>query len=157
MNREHRKAFEDADALKRLLDSALALRLDSDLESEAIDEFGNEIVLEVETKTSLPGSEEIEQLLQALLMDTVTHFKLEEQCMEEYGFPAREEHSSEHRRVLQWMEDEHSRWSRDCSIETINHLSLYAADKFPKWLLNHIVTMDTVMASYVHRNGGVSL
>ena len=162
MNREHRKAFEDANALKRLLDSALALRLDSDLESDEFgdelgDEFGDAIAAEVEIKSSLPGSAEIEQLMQVLLQDTVTHFELEEQCMEEYGFPAREEHNLEHRRVLQWMEEEHSRWSRDCSIETINHLSLYAADKFSQWLLNHIVTMDTVMASYVHRHGGNSL
>jgi len=161
MNREHRKAFEDTNALKRLLDSALALRLESDLESETADDFGvelgNEIEHEVEIKTSLPGSEEIEQLMQTLLLDTVRHFELEEQCMEEHSFPARAEHRLEHRRVLQWMEEEHSRWSRDCSIETINHLSLYAADKFPQWLLNHIVTMDTVMASYVHRHGGNSL
>lgn len=157
MNREHRKAFDDANALKRLLDKALALRLDSALESEALDELGHETEAEVEIKTSQPDSAEIEQLMQALLLDTVAHFELEEQCMEEYGFPAREEHSQEHRRVLQWMEEEHSLWSRDCSIETINHLSIYAADRFPKWLLNHIVTMDTVMASYVHRHGGNSL
>jgi hemerythrin len=54
------------------------------------------------------------------------------------------------------MDREHSLWSRDYNIETINHLSIYAADRFPKWLLNHIVTMDTVMASYIHRYGGTS-
>jgi len=52
MNREHRKAFDDANALKRLLDSALALRLDSASESEAIDELGDEIETEVEINTS---------------------------------------------------------------------------------------------------------
>ncbi|ETN93115.1 cation-binding hemerythrin HHE family protein [Gammaproteobacteria bacterium MOLA455] len=157
MNREHRKAFDDANALKRLLDSALALRLFGASESQALDEFGDEIETEMEIKTSQLDSDEIEQLMQTLLSDTVRHFELEEESMEEYGFPARGEHSEEHRRVLQWMKDEHSLWSRDCSIETINHLSIYAADRFPKWLLNHIVTMDTVMASYIHRHGGTSL
>ena len=49
MNREHRKAFDDADALKRLLDKALARKLDSALksesespESEALGEFETE-------------------------------------------------------------------------------------------------------------------
>lgn len=157
MNREHRKAFDDANALKRLLDSALALRLFGASESQALDEFGDEIETEMEIKTSQLDSDEIEQLMQTLLSDTVRHFELEEESMEEYGFPARGEHSEEHRRVLQWMKDEHSLWSRDCSIETINHLSIYAADRFPKWLLNHIVTMDTVMASYIHRHDGTSL
>ena len=157
MNREHRKAFDDAYALKRLLDSALALRLDSASESGAIDELGDEIETEMEIKTSQFDSDAIEQLMETLLSDTVHHFELEEESMEEYGFPARGEHSEEHRRVLQWMKEEHSHWSRDCSIATINHLSIYASDRFPKWLLNHIVTMDTVMASYIHRHGGTSL
>ena len=157
MNREHRKAFDDANALKRLLDSALALRLDSASESVAIDELGDEIETEMDIKTSQFDSDAIEQLMETLLSDTVHHFELEEESMEEYGFPARGEHSEEHRRVLQWMKEEHSHWSRDCSIATINHLSIYASDRFPKWLLNHIVTMDTVMASYIHRHGGTSL
>ena len=105
-----------------------------------------EFETEEEAKTSQSDSTKIELLMQTLLLDTVTHFKLEEQCMEQYEFPAREAHSQEHRLVLQWMDREHSLWSRDCNIETINHLSIYAADRFPKWLLNHIVTMDTVMA-----------
>ena len=115
-----------------------------------------EFETEEEAKTSQSDSTKIELLMQTLLLDTVTHFKLEEQCMEQYEFPAREAHSQEHRLVLQWMDREHSLWSRDCNIETINHLSIYAADRFPKWLLNHIVTMDTVMASYIHRHGGTS-
>jgi hypothetical protein len=124
MNREHRKAFDDANALKRLLDKALALKLDSALksetkspESEALGEFETE----EEAKTSQSDSTKIELLMQTLLLDTVTHFKLEEQCMEQYEFPAREAHSQEHRLVLQWMDREHSLWSRDCNIETINH------------------------------------
>ena len=47
MNQEHRKAFEDTNALKRLLDSALALRLESDLESETAGDLGDELGNEV--------------------------------------------------------------------------------------------------------------
>jgi hemerythrin-like metal-binding protein len=151
MNREHRKAFDDANALTGLLDKLLKRLLDGGLESLG-EQKG-----EAEMKTSLPHSAKIEQLLQVLLLDTVTHFELEEQCMEQYGFPARGEHNKEHQRVLKWMAEQQGLLTSDCNVETISHLRSYAADQFPNWLLNHIVTMDTVMASYVHRHGGTSL
>ena len=155
MNREHRKAFDDASALTSLLDGALKRRLYDDIKE--LQEAVLESEFEIEAEVSEPDAVKIEQLLQTLLLDTVTHFELEEQCMEEYRFPARAEHNQEHLRVLQWMAEEHSLWTAGCSVETIIHLSDYAADKFPKWLLNHIVTMDTVTASYIRRNGGTSL
>ena len=151
MNREHRKAFDDANALAGLLDTFLERLLDGAFESEAEPED------EPEIKTSQPDSAKIEQLLQVLLLDTVTHFELEQQCMEQYGFPARGEHNKEHQRVLKWMAKQHGLWSCDCTVETITHLRTYASEQFPNWLLNHIVTMDTVMASYVHRHGGTCL
>ena len=157
MNREHRKAFDDANALKSLLDNALERRLDSGVKEQRKSVLESELEIEADAQVTEPDSVEIDQLLQTLLLDTVTHFELEEQCMEEYLFPARVEHNQEHQRVLVWMAEEHSLWTADCSVETIIHLSDYAADKFPNWLLSHIVTMDTVMASYIHRHGGTSL
>jgi hypothetical protein len=100
MNREHRKAFDDANALTGLLDKLLKRLLDGGLES--LDEQKGE----AEIKTSLPHSAKIEQLLQVLLLDTVTHFELEEQCMEQYGFPVRGAHNKEHQRVLKWMAEQ---------------------------------------------------
>ena len=157
MNREHRKAFDDANALKDLLDNALRKRLDNDVKEQRKRVLESELEIGIESQVTEPENAEIEQLLQVLLLDTVTHFELEEQCMEEYRFPARVEHNQEHMRVLAWMTEQHSLWTAGCSVETISKLSDYAGDKFPNWLLSHIVTMDTVMASYIHRHGGTSL
>ena len=157
MNREHRKAFDDANALKSLLDNALERRLDSGVKEQRKSVLESELEIEADAQVTEPDSVEIDQLLQTLLLDTVTHFELEEQCMEEYRFPARFEHNQEHMRVLAWMTEQHSLWTAGCSVETISKLSDYAGDKFPNWLLSHIVTMDTVMASYIHRHGGTSL
>ena len=157
MNREHRKAFDDANALKGLLDNVLKKRLDNGVKEHPNSVLESEVEIDIEAQVTEPESAEIKQLFQALLLDTVTHFELKEQCMEQYRFPARVEHNQEHMRVLAWMKEEHSLWTADCSVETISHLSDYAGDKFPNWLLSHIVTMDTVMASYIHRHGGTSL
>tara|TARA_B110000967_G_scaffold177127_1_gene191043 strand:+ start:955 stop:1482 length:528 start_codon:yes stop_codon:yes gene_type:complete len=157
MNREHRKAFDDANALKDLLDNALKKHLDNDVKEQGKSVLESELEIGIESQVTEPENAEIEQLLQILLLDTVTHFELEEQCMEEYRFPARVEHNQEHMRVLAWMTEQHSLWTAGCSVETISKLSDYAGDKFPNWLLSHIVTMDTVMASYIHRHGGTSL
>jgi hemerythrin-like metal-binding protein len=157
MNREHRKAFDDANALKILLDKALKCRLDNRLNPQPEKVLESEVEVQIKADLSESDSVKIERLLQRLLLDTVTHFELEEQCMEEHCFPARAEHCQEHQRVLQWMAQEHSLWIADCSLSTITHLRDYAADKSPNWLVNHIVTMDTVLASYVHRHGGRSL
>jgi len=157
MNREHRKAFDDANALKDLLDNALKKHLDNDVKEQGKSVLESELEIGIESQVTEPENAEIEQLLQILLLDTVTHFELEEQCMEEYRFPARVEHNQEHMRVLAWMTEQHSLWTAGCSVETISKLSDYAGDKFPNWLLSYIVTMDTVMASYIHRHGGTSL
>jgi len=131
IDREHQKAFDDANALKMLLESAL--------------------------EASKPVAAEIENLLQTLLSDTINHFALEEKQMRDYQFPALDVHRDEHQRVLKWMEKEHRRWQLDQSVETIVHLQHYAGEQFPAWLLNHIVTMDTAMASYLRSHGGDEL
>ncbi len=128
MNAEHRKAFDDANEIKQLLGMA--------------------------KKDLKLVEKDIDKRLKKLLADTVNHFHLEEKCMEEYQFPAREKHQQEHQRVLAWMVDEHSRWQSQPSVEAMLRLEHYVGEEFPQWLVNHIVTMDTVTASYIARNGG---
>ena len=64
MNAEHRKAFDDANEIKQLLGMA--------------------------KKDLKLVEKDIDKRLKKLLADTVNHFHLEEKCMEEYQFPARE-------------------------------------------------------------------
>ena len=131
MNAEHRKAFDDANEIKRLLDIA---------------------------KTDLSSVEKsIDQCLDKLLADTVNHFHLEEKYMEEYQFPAREQHRHEHQQFLRNMNIECRLWQSDHNLAAAGRLERYVEEDFPHWLVNHIVTVDTVTASYIARHGGRSL
>ncbi len=131
MNAEHRKAFDDANEIKRLLEIA---------------------------KTDLSSVEKsIDQCLDKLLADTVNHFHLEEKYMEEYQFPAREQHRHEHQQFLRNMNIECRLWQSDHNLAAAGRLERYVEEDFPHWLVNHIVTVDTVTASYIARHGGRSL
>jgi len=131
MNAEHRKAFDDANEIKRLLEIA---------------------------KTDLSSVEKsIDQCLDKLLADTVNHFHLEEKYMEEYQFPAREQHRHEHQQFLRNMNIECRLWQSDHNLAAARRLERYVEEDFPHWLVNHIVTVDTVTASYIARHGGRSL
>jgi hemerythrin len=131
MNVEHRKAFDDANEIKCLLEIA---------------------------KTDLSSVEKsIDQCLDKLLADTVNHFHLEEKYMEEYQFPAREQHRHEHQQFLRNMNIECRLWQSDHNLAAAGRLERYVEEDFPHWLVNHIVTVDTVTASYIAHHGGRSL
>jgi hemerythrin len=131
MNTEHRKAFDDANEIKRLLQIA---------------------------KTDLTSVENsIDRHLDRLLADTLNHFYLEEKYMEEYQFPARAKHRQAHQQFLQGMEAEYSHWQSEHNLAAAQRLEHYIDTEFPQWLVNHIVTIDTVTASYIARHGGSAL
>jgi len=131
MNTEHRKAFDDANEMKRLLTIA---------------------------KTDLRSVENsIDLHLDRMLADTLNHFYLEEQYMEEYQFPAREKHRQAHQQFLQEMKAEYNHWQSEHDLAAVQRLEQYIDEDFPQWLVNHIVTMDTVTASYIAHHGGSAL
>lgn len=131
MNAEHRKAFDDADELKRLL---------------------------VAAKTDLKSVEKsIDRQLDLLHTDTLNHFYLEEKYMKEYRFPARLKHQQAHQQFLDIMNTEYRYWQAEHNLQAVARLEQYIAEGFPEWLVNHIVTMDTVTASYIARHGGSAL
>jgi len=131
MNTEHRKAFDDANEIKRLLEIA---------------------------KSDLKGVEKsIDRRLDRLLADTLNHFFLEEKYMEEYQFPARARHQQAHQQFMETMKVEYNHWQSEHNLAAAMRLERYVDKDFPEWLVNHIVTMDTVTASYIARHGGVAL
>jgi hemerythrin len=131
MNAEHRKAFDDANELKRLLKAA---------------------------KTDLKSVEaSIDKQLDQLHADTLNHFYLEEKYMKKYRFPARLKHQQAHQQFLDIMNAEYKYWQTEHNLDAVDRLEHYIAEGFPKWLVNHIVTMDTVTASYIARHGGSAL
>ena len=77
--------------------------------------------------------------------------------MEEYQFPAREQHRHEHQQFLRNMNIECRLWQSDHNLAAAGRLERYVEEDFPHWLVNHIVTVDTVTASYIARHGGRSL
>ena len=131
MNAEHRKAFDDANEIKRLLKSA---KVDFNLVEKSID-----------------------RQLDQLRADTLKHFYLEEKYMEKYQFPAREKHRQAHEQFLAAMNIELDHWQSVHSLSAVERLEDFIVEEFPNWLVNHIVTMDTVTASYIARHGGNDL
>lgn len=131
MNTEHRKAFDDANEIKRLL---------------------------VIAKTDLKSVENsIDLHLDRLLADTLNHFYLEEKYMDKYQFPARARHQQAHQQFLQEMKAEYNHWQCEHNLAAAQRLEHYIGEDFPQSLVNHIVTMDTVAASYIARHGGSGL
>jgi len=131
MNIEHRKAFDDANEIKRLLEIA---------------------------KIDLRAVEKnIDRRLDRLLADTLNHFFLEEKYMEEYQFPARVKHQQAHQQFLEGLKAEYNHWQSEHDLAAAGRLERYIDEDFPGWLVNHIVTMDTVTASYIARHGGGAL
>jgi hemerythrin len=131
MNAEHRKAFDDANEIKRLLEAA---------------------------KTDLKSVEKsIDQQLEQFQADTINHFYLEEKYMEEYQFPARLKHQQAHHQFLERFKVQYEYWHSKRDLTAVERLEHYFTEDFSKWLINHIVTIDTVTASYIARHGGTDL
>ena len=131
MNAEHRKAFVDADDIKRLLQAARA-----DLDSI---------------------EKNIDRKLDKLLVGTISHFQKEEEVMKEFSFPARVKHRQEHQQFLRGLNAECRHWRSKHNLEAVERLEHYVGEEFPNWLVNHIVTLDTVTASYIAHHGGNQL
>lgn len=125
MNSEHEIAFNDANELERLL---VVARKDVTLVCD-----------------------QINTCLAAMLADTERHFAHENRSMDEHDFPAKVRHQTEHQRVLDWMREEIGIWSEQGDLQ---RLEKFGCEDFPRWLVNHIVTMDTVTASFINSRGG---
>lgn len=77
-----------------------------------------------------------------------THFEHENREMEKYAFPAYQMHLAEHRQLLTDMDRELQHW---LNTRDLGRAKDYVLNKFPHWLMNHLVNMDTVSATYIHR------
>ncbi|WP_461482815.1 bacteriohemerythrin [Porticoccus sp.] len=76
------------------------------------------------------------------------HFDRENREMEKYGFPAYELHLAEHRHLLADMDMELQHWLKNRDLVRAKD---YVLTEFPQWLMNHLVNMDTVSATYISR------
>lgn len=96
----------------------------------------------------LSVAERIDVLMQELVEHHRCHFDHENRQMEASHFPAHALHLAEHRRVLGDMESEYQRWHTERDVARLQD---YLSRRFPCWLMNHLVTRDTVSATYMSR------
>ena len=92
--------------------------------------------------------EEISGLFREFLEDVKEHFAYEEDLMKKTCFFAYECHSDEHGRVLEELENVRETWEK---TKNVNFLRNYFENTFKPWIVEHILTMDTVTGEYLSR------
>ena len=94
------------------------------------------------------SEEEIDRLIEEFLQDVREHFSYEEDLMRKTRFFAYDCHSEEHRRVLKELEDLRTSWkkTKDAAL-----LERYFEEVFKPWIVEHVLTMDTVTAEWISR------
>ncbi len=91
---------------------------------------------------------EISKLFDEFLEDVKSHFAYEEDLMKKTYFFAYECHSGEHRRVLEELEDVRETWKKTKNVDFLRN---YFENTFKPWLVEHILTMDTVTGEYLSK------
>ncbi len=85
----------------------------------------------------------------ALLEHTGQHFAQEDAWMVESGFPARDEHAGEHRRVLGDLRRFMERIDKGSSMMA----RAYLKEQVPGWFDLHARTMDAALAAHLKARG----
>jgi len=84
-------------------------------------------------------------LFTELLYHTRDHFERESQLMTASGFPARNEHETEHRRILAEL----TRHQMSLKKGIIPLARSYVREKLPYWFMLHAATMDAALAAHL--------
>ncbi|GHT88955.1 hypothetical protein AGMMS49543_27770 [Betaproteobacteria bacterium] len=85
----------------------------------------------------------------ALVEHTRAHFAAEDANMQATHFPARSEHNSEHRRVLEEM----GAFQRALQSGRSGLARTYVRDGIPAWFRQHLATMDSALAAHLKKQG----
>ena len=107
-----------------------------------------ELILKYEKVPSHNNKENIGILFQKWFNHTVKHFSNEENRMLEEGFPLYKSHKNEHKKALTEMHLIFSDWQES---NDINILKSYFEDVLPKWIVQHIETMDLIAAQFFEK------
>jgi len=96
----------------------------------------------------------LKHLLQALLKDTIAHFTLEEDLMQEHGYPSYEEHKQIHDRLRQKITKVLRRLEAQEDVASGNsELSHF----LHQWLVHHIQGQDRKMIQFFRERNIVDL
>lgn len=116
----------------------------------AMDTTHREFVDQVNQLESASGETFIEGF-SALVAHTKVHFDYEQALMQESAFPAFDEHTGEHRRILGEME----RFGRQVARGRVQMARAYVRETLPSWFQLHAVTMDSALAAHLKNSGKV--
>jgi len=91
--------------------------------------------------------EKIEKLLRNFEEDLENHFSYEEDLMKRTGFFAYECHLEEHNRVRKEVKEVINQWKESKNNELLIE---YFNETFKNWIVEHVLTMDTVTAQWIN-------
>lgn len=94
--------------------------------------------------------ETIIALFDEFLKDVENHFSFEQSLMEKYNFFAYPMHRGEHDRVLYELKSLEKLLKEKKNVDAIKD---YLENNFKPWIINHVMTMDTVTAMYLSNFG----
>ncbi len=119
-----------------------------DEDRKIINEIFDEI-LKYEKKPSYNTKINIAVLFQKWFNHTVKHFSKEEKKMKKERYPNYKIHKKEHTRTLAEMHTIYSEWLK---TNDIHILKTYFTDVLPKWIVEHIETMDREASSFFNKS-----
>ena len=98
--------------------------------------------------TGESSSEGIAKVFAELIQHHKEHFDGENEEMIRLDFPAKAPHIVDHERAISQMQAELEAWEEQGDLLRLKN---YVEKTLPGWLMNHIVTRDTVMAAFLAR------
>ena len=104
-----------------------------------------ELILTYENEATSLNQNNLNSKYKQWIAHTVAHFEGEEVKMRELNFPPYAMHKGEHDNALAQMNSIFTQWNESQDIKI---LKTYFIEIMPKWLVQHIQTMDTVTASF---------
>ncbi|QOY53598.1 hemerythrin family protein [Candidatus Sulfurimonas marisnigri] len=104
------------------------------------------IINKLETAARDNDTGTVSKILEELLKHTVMHFVDEEDMMEKGLFPDFNTHKSEHDRHLHELKSLLKYFEKNKDTKAI---LVYIEGALTPWLIHHMETMDTVMATYI--------
>ena len=90
----------------------------------------------------------ISSYAEALIAHSVTHFEGEEILMQRYAFPPYPKHKGEHDRALAELRAQVASWHNRRDIASFAY---YVNVTLPRWIVQHVQSMDTVTANFLAR------
>ncbi|WP_347987049.1 hemerythrin domain-containing protein [Methylomonas sp. AM2-LC] len=92
------------------------------------------------------GNLEFTALFQQLYEHTEQHFEHEKQLMQQSAFPAENEHSGEHQRVLGEFKQFKTRMDKGL----ISFGRSFVKERLPQWFQLHVTTMDSALVTHLN-------